>query len=95
MQIRATRDSAKAAACLAKLTEVARTRNGNILAAAIDASRERCTVGEISDALEAVFGRYVATSHMVSGAYKSEYGSNSEIDMVVTKIRVRTVICVL
>jgi len=86
-QIRATRDSAKAAACLSKLTEIARTRNGNILAAAIDASRARCTVGEISDALEAVFGRYVATSHMVSGAYKSEYGSNAEIDTVVAKIR--------
>jgi len=86
-QIRATRDSAKAAACLSKLTDIARTRDGNILAAAIDASRARCTVGEISDALEAVFGRYVATSAMVSGAYKSEYGSNTEIDAVVAKIR--------
>lgn len=54
----------------------------------LQASRARCTVGEISDAMEAAFTRHVATGRMVSGAYKSEYGSDKEIDAVTKRVEV-------
>ena len=47
------------------------------MALAVDAARARCTVGEISDALEAAWGRYTPHSSVVSGVYRSEYGSDS------------------
>jgi methylmalonyl-CoA mutase len=87
-EIRAKRDAKKAQECLAKITEIAANPSaGNLLGAAIDAARARCSVGEISDAMEKVFGRYVATSQMVSGAYKREFGANNEIDNVVKKVQ--------
>ncbi|KAK6015175.1 B12 binding domain protein [Ostertagia ostertagi] len=52
---------------------------GNLLELAIEASRARCTVGEISDAMEKVFTRYAAVNKMVSGAYKSEFGETDEM----------------
>jgi methylmalonyl-CoA mutase len=85
-EIRRSRDSARANAALANITECAKG-DGNILAAAIEASRARCTVGEISDALEKVYGRYVATSQMVSGAYRAEYGDSDEIKAVVDAVQ--------
>lgn len=57
---------------LSKLTEVARTGHGNLLALAIEAARERATLGEISDALETVFGRYKAKIQTFSGVYSKE-----------------------
>ena len=68
-QLRATRDNARVAAALAALTECARTGNGNLLALSIEAVRARATVGEISDALEKVWGRYHANPQAVSGVY--------------------------
>src|SRR5574337_734266 len=59
-RIRATRDQAKVDAALAALTQCARTNDGNFLDLAVKAVRLRATVGEISDALEEVFGRYRA-----------------------------------
>jgi methylmalonyl-CoA mutase len=53
---------------------------GNLLEACISAARARATVGEISDALENVFGRYVATTQCISGVYASEYGDSEIID---------------
>src|SRR5512145_1203632 len=58
--IRAKRDAAAAERCLARLRELARSGEGNLLAAAIDAARVRCTVGEISQALEDVYSRHRA-----------------------------------
>jgi len=55
-RIRETRDSTTATKALEHVTECART-DGNLLEAAIAAARARCTVGEISDAMESVFGR--------------------------------------
>lgn len=52
---------------------------------AIEASRARCSVGEITDAMEAVYGRHVASDRMVSGAYKTEYGTSDEIEAVVKR----------
>jgi methylmalonyl-CoA mutase len=74
-QIRATRDGAKVQACLAALTEAARTGEGNLLALSIDAMRARCTVGEVSDALEQVFGRHRADIQKVTGVYAAAYDS--------------------
>ncbi len=74
-RIRATRDSARVKACLAALTEAARTGTGNLLALSIDATRARATVGEISDALETVFGRHRADIQKVTGVYAAAYDS--------------------
>ncbi|WP_217126847.1 methylmalonyl-CoA mutase [Hydrogenophilus thiooxidans] len=68
-QLRATRDNAQVQAALAALTECARTGEGNLLALAVEAVRARATVGEVSDALEAVWGRYHANPQAVSGVY--------------------------
>ncbi len=76
-QIKAGRDKEAVRNALEKITSVAK-EGGNLLAASIDAVRLRATVGEVSDAVEKVFGRYVATTRVISGAYASEYG-DSEI----------------
>jgi len=71
-RIKAERDSTKVTALLLKLTEAARTGNENLLALAIEAARERATLGEISDALEVTFGRYKAQIKSFSGVYSKE-----------------------
>ncbi|GHU34381.1 methylmalonyl-CoA mutase [Betaproteobacteria bacterium] len=68
-QIRATRDAAAVKAALAALTECAKTGEGNLLDLAIKAVRLRATVGEISDALEEIFGRFRANNQTISGVY--------------------------
>ncbi len=68
-QVRATRDEARVRAALAALAECARSGEGNLLALSIEAMRARATVGEVSDALEAVWGRYRANPSAVSGVY--------------------------
>jgi methylmalonyl-CoA mutase len=75
-RIREVRESRDAKACrqaLDALTQAAREESGNLLALAIDAARARATVGEISDALEAVYGRYRAMTHSISGVYGAAY----------------------
>ncbi len=74
-KIRATRDSARVKAALAALTECARTGTGNLLALSIEAIRARATVGEVSDALEQVFGRHRADIQKVTGVYAKAYDS--------------------
>ncbi len=69
---RANRDEAKCRAALAALTEGAKG-SGNLLELAVDAARERATLGEISDAMEAVFGRYGTQPVPVKGIYGSAY----------------------
>ncbi|MCO6455235.1 MAG: methylmalonyl-CoA mutase [Pirellulaceae bacterium] len=73
-RLRAERDGARVAACLAALTEGARGGQGNLLELAIEAARARATVGEISDALESVYGRYEAPIQTVRGVYAAELG---------------------
>ena len=70
--IKSSRNSEKVKLALQKLTEAARTANGNLLALAIDAARERATLGEISTALEQVYGRYKAKIQSFSGVYSKE-----------------------
>ncbi|MEA4850632.1 MAG: methylmalonyl-CoA mutase, partial [Paludibacter sp.] len=71
-QLRANRDEAAVQAALAAITECARTGNGNLLELAVEAARVRASLGEISDACEAVAGRYKATIRTISGVYSSE-----------------------
>ncbi|MCU0597679.1 MAG: methylmalonyl-CoA mutase [Desulfobacterales bacterium] len=72
MEIKAKRDNAAVQKALEAITNGARN-NGNLLELCIPAVRARATVGEISDAMEKVFGRYVATTQCISGIYASEY----------------------
>ena len=74
-QIRATRDGAKVQAALEALTAAAQSGQGNLLALSIEAVRLRATVGEISDALEKVFGRHRADIQKVTGVYAAAYDS--------------------
>ncbi|MCP4338431.1 MAG: methylmalonyl-CoA mutase [Desulfobulbaceae bacterium] len=85
-EIKASRDQAAVDKALAALTEAAKN-DGNLLEAALPAVRARATVGEISDAMEAVFGRFVATTRCISGAYSSEFQANDE---TISAIKERT-----
>ena len=76
--IRATRDQAKVQAALDALTRCAETGEGNLLALAIEAARARATVGEISAALEKVWGRYQAEVRSISGVYGGQYADDPE-----------------
>ena len=71
-QIKADRDNDKVVAALDNITEIAKSKNGNLLEAAVVAAKERATLGEISDAMEKVFGRYQAQIRSISGVYSSE-----------------------
>jgi methylmalonyl-CoA mutase len=71
-KIKASRDSGKVQASLQKLKLCAETGEGNLLEFAIEAARNRCTLGEISEALETVFGRYKAEIKSFSGVYSKE-----------------------
>ncbi len=77
-RIRASRDDAAAKAALQALVQAARSGEGNLLALSIDAMRVRCTVGEVSDALESVWGRHRADTHKVSGVYAGAYTAETE-----------------
>jgi methylmalonyl-CoA mutase len=73
-ELRANRDQAAVDAALAKLTEIARSGEGNLLETAIVAARARATVGEISTALEKVYGRHKAELHEITGVYARQFG---------------------
>jgi methylmalonyl-CoA mutase len=79
-QIKATRDNAKVKECLDKITETAKTGNGNLLELAVEAARHRATLGEISDALESVFGRYKAQIRSFSGVYSKEIKNDESFE---------------
>ncbi len=70
--IKASRDNEAVESKLKNIENIARTGEGNLLAAAIDAARCRATLGEISMAMERVFGRYKATHQTISGVYSKE-----------------------
>ncbi|HRZ73846.1 MAG TPA: methylmalonyl-CoA mutase, partial [Flavobacterium sp.] len=71
-QIKASRNNEQVKICLAKLTEAAKTGTENLLTLAVEAARNRATLGEISDALEEVFSRYKAQIRTFSGVYSKE-----------------------
>ena len=76
-KIKAERDSEKVEKALSALTEAAREEDRNLLALAVEAARERATLGEISDALEKVYGRYKAKIQSFSGVYSKEMKDNT------------------
>jgi len=78
-ELRASRDNEAVQKALDALTAAAAS-DANLLALCIEAVRLRATVGEISDALEKEYGRYVATTHCISGVYTAEYGKDDVID---------------
>jgi methylmalonyl-CoA mutase len=78
-RLRAERDTGATEAALDALTRGAADRDQNLLALAIDAARAMATVGEISDALEKVYGRHSATIRTISGVYREEAGSDGLI----------------
>jgi len=84
-ELRAKRNDADVKSALEAVTNCA-AADGNLLEVCIPAMRARATVGEISDAIEKVFGRYVATTRCVSGAFAAEYGDNE----IIASVRKRT-----
>jgi len=82
-EIKAARDNAAVEKALGDLTQAA-SNGANLLEVCIPAVRARATVGEISDALEKAFGRFVATTQCISGVYAAEYG-DSEVFAAVRK----------
>ena len=76
-RLRSERDEAATQAALARLTEAARGTT-NLLAAAVEAARAKATVGEISSAVEAVYGRHRAQTRTISGVYRAELGATSQ-----------------
>lgn len=79
-EVRATRDEGVVQQCLSALEVAAAGGSANLLALAIEAARARATLGEISLALEKVFGRFVADSQMVSGVYAGEIKNNESFE---------------
>jgi methylmalonyl-CoA mutase len=79
-RIKAGRNSEKVKDSLQKLTDCAMTGNGNLLELAVDAARNRATLGEISDALETVFGRYKAQIKSFSGVYSKEIKNDESFE---------------
>ncbi len=80
-EIKDKRDNDTVRRALEAITNAANS-GGNLLEACIPAVRARATVGEISDAIEKVFGRYVAMTRCISGVYAAEYGNTELIDSV-------------
>lgn len=70
--IRGSRDTDAVMAAMDALTEAARSGGGNLLELAVDAARARATIGEITYALEKVYGRYNASTKVISGVYSNE-----------------------
>lgn len=84
--IKARRDSVACKVALEHLTEVANSSEGNLLEAAIIAARARATLGEISSAMESVFGRYQATPEAISGVYGKQQANSPEFQSVQAKV---------
>ncbi|MVU78444.1 methylmalonyl-CoA mutase [Nocardia sp. ET3-3] len=86
-KLRAERDSAEVEKALAELTRAAASSEGgmdnNLLALAINAARAKATVGEISDALEKVYGRHQAEIRTLSGVYREEAGKVTNISKAI------------
>ena len=81
-KMKVDRDETAVATFLTKLTENARSGDGNLLASAVDAARARATIGEISDAIESVSGRHKAVIRSVSGVCSSNFSNTEESEEV-------------
>lgn len=81
-QLKKERDADKVEAALQAITRSAESGEGNLLELAVDAAEKRATLGEISNAMEAAFGRYKATIKSISGVYSGEMKSQKEFEEV-------------
>lgn len=79
-KIKRDRNAEKVAECLQKLRVAAQSGQGNLMALSIEAARERATLGEISSALEDIFGRYQASIRSIRGVYSGEVKNNEALD---------------
>ncbi|MBO9136474.1 methylmalonyl-CoA mutase [Rhizobium sp. B230/85] len=80
------RDPGAVQAALSKLNKFATDRSGNLLAAAVEAARQRATVGEISDAMRAVFGDHSAVPEVVADVYGAAYAGDPEYTTLVSRL---------
>lgn len=80
-EIKSKRDQKKVNAALDALTEAAKSGKGNLLELSVEAARHRATLGEISYALEKVYGRYQATIRSISGVYSAEVKNNEQLNI--------------
>jgi methylmalonyl-CoA mutase len=80
------RNAGTVAETLAALENIARTGEGNLLAAAVEAARARATVGEISDAMRTVFGNHSATPQVVTNIYGKAYEGEPEMTVLVERL---------
>jgi len=87
-QIKADRDGEAVETALENLTKCAETGDGNLLELSVKAAKVRATLGEISDAIEKVSGRYKAVTRTISGVYSGEY--NSEKNMSINEAKTLT-----
>ena len=85
-RLRSERDEEKVQQTLAALTAAARSGEGNLLALSVDAARAKATVGEITVAMEEVFGRHQATIQTISGVYSGEVGDDAQLSEVRTAV---------
>ncbi len=79
-KLRANRDEAKVKADLAAITECVKTGKGNLLELAVEAAKDRASLGEISDACEEIVGRYKAVVKTISGVYSSETKNDPDLE---------------
>ncbi len=84
-QLRKDRDEAKLNESLTRLTECAQNGNENLLQLAVDATENMATLGEISDALETIFGRFTAHNQTITGVYSGEIKKDLKFQQVVEK----------
>ena len=77
-KLRAERNEADVQAALAAITEAARSGKGNLLELSVEAARKRASLGEISDAIEEISGRYKAVIRSISGVYSAESGKDPD-----------------
>ena len=85
-KLRAERNEDDVRAALEAITKAAESRDsGNLLECAVEAARVRCSLGEISDAVEKVSGRYQAVMHTITGVYSSEFTNKTALEKAIAK----------
>lgn len=85
-RLKAERNDDECQKALAALTDAAKTDTGNLLALSVDAARAKATVGEITSAIEEVYGRHVAEIKSISGVYRKEVGESDKAVSAVAKL---------
>lgn len=85
-RVKSTRNTDAHAKAIEQLKIVASSGEGNLLEAAVEAARARASLGEISDAMEVVFGRHKSITRIISGVYQSDYEGHAEYEAIKSKI---------